>query len=253
MTRVLSYALLLALSIDVISSQTQNSTPAPVVKPNRPSLTERLLKFLGISANPSTFKGPGDEVVTGDVWLVDVTSQRARPLTSFGGYRSPVFVDDSSHILALRGTDVIQLSISVTEEKKLFSVFGITKLVGCSAEDANKVVVLMRGDGGGRPQVHLLTISTGKTEPIQYDSSSSQDLQMVESLEGWTRTYGSWELYVESQTKQALSGTIEWTDIFLKVGNDKPVDLSRCDGFNCGQPSLSKDKRLAVFVKSLAD
>lgn len=58
-------------------------------------------------------------------------------------------------------------------------------------------------------------------------------------------------LYVESQSKRAFSGTVEWMDVFLKVGDAKPIDLGQCDGTNCGQPSLSEDKHLVVFVKSL--
>jgi hypothetical protein len=95
----------------------------------------------------------------------------------------------------------------------------------------------------------LLTISTGATTVIPYDYSSGHDLQMVESLQGWTRTYGDQEIYVESQSKQAFSGTVQWTDVFVRIGNAKPVDASQCDGTNCGQPSLSEDKRLLVFVK----
>jgi len=58
---------------------------------------------------------------------------------------------------------------------------------------------------------------------------------------------------VKRQTKQALSGTVEWTDVFRKMGSGEPVDVSRCDGVNCGQPSLSQTGRLLVFVKAKAE
>jgi len=85
---------------------------------------------------------------------------------------------------------------------------------------------------------------------VPYDAASNQDLQMLESLQGWSRTYGDKYIYVKRQTKQAFSGTVEWSDVFLNVGNREPVDVSRCDGANCGQPSLSEDGRLLVFVKA---
>jgi hypothetical protein len=73
---------------------------------------------------------------------------------------------------------------------------------------------------------------------------------MVENLEGWTRTYGDKRIYVQRQAKQALSGTVEWSDVFLEGGGQDPVNVSRCDGADCGQPSLSADGRLLIFVKS---
>lgn len=251
MNRLIPGTVLFALLLNVAYAQSQRNPSVPAVKQKAAtSFTERLLKFLGISASPSTFKGPGDEVVTGDVWLADLESKTTRALTTTGGYRSPIFMSGSKDILALRGTDVMRISSAGGEGKKLYSVDGIAKLVGCSSEDLDKAVILLRGETDVRPRVRVLTISTGTIIVIPYSSSSSQDLQMVESLQGWTRTYGDRELYVESQSKQAFSGTVEWTDVFLRVGNAKPVDVSQCDGTNCGQPSLSENKHLVVFVKS---
>jgi hypothetical protein len=34
------------------------------------------------------------------------------------------------------------------------------------------------------------------------------------------------------------------------VNSQEPVDVSRCDGTNCGQPSMSADGRLIAFVKA---
>jgi len=251
MNRLISGTVLFALLVNPASAQSQGNPPAPAVKQKTArSFTERLLKFLGISASPSTFKGPGDEVVTGDVWLADLESKTTRALTILGGYRSPIFLSGSNDILALRGTDVMRIASGGGDGKKLYSVDGIAKLVGCSSEDRNQAVVLLRGETDGRPRVGVLTISTGATIAMPYDVSSSQDRQMVESLQGWTRTYGDRELYVDGQSKEAFSGTVEWTDVFLKLGNAKPFDVSQCDGTNCGQPSLSENKRLVVFVKS---
>ena len=109
------------------------------------------------------------------------------------------------------------------------------------------------GEAGGRPRVGLLTVGTGAVAIVPYDPASSQDLQMVENLEGWSRTYGERSISVKRQAKQALSGTVEWSDVFLKAGNQAPVDVSQCDGVNCGQPSLSQDGRLLVFVKARAE
>ena len=52
---------------------------------------------------------------------------------------------------------------------------------------------------------------------------------------------------------EALSGTVEWSDVFLKLRNQEEVDVSQCDGAQCGQPSLSENGRLLVFVKATAE
>jgi hypothetical protein len=68
--------------------------------------------------------------------------------------------------------------VRVEEDKRLYSVDGILKLVGASSEDAGTVLVLLRGGAGGHPRVELLTVSTGSVTPVPYDPASSQDLQM---------------------------------------------------------------------------
>jgi len=63
-------------------------------------------------------------------------------------------------------------------------------------------------------RVGQLTVSTGKVTLLPYDPSSGEDLQMVEDPAGWSRTYGEPHIYVQKQSKKALSGTVEWHDIF---------------------------------------
>ena len=234
------------------SEQAQKNVPAGKQKPPT-SFIERMLKFLGISDSPGTLKGPGDEVTTGELWLADVQARTTRALTSSEGYRSPIFLAGNKDVLALRGTDVVPISAAGGEGKKLYSVSGILKLVGASSEDAATVLILLRSEAGGHPRVGLLTVSTGAVTPVPYDPASSQDLQMVEDLGGWSRTYGERHIYVQKQSKKALSGTVEWHDVFLQVDGEPPVDVSQCDGVNCGQPSLSADGHWLVFVKTKAE
>ena len=214
------------------------------------SFLDQVLKFLGFGASSGTLKGPDDEVTSGDLWVVDLSSGGSRPLTSTGGYRSPVFLPGTNDVLALRGSDVMQVPLAGGDGTKLYSVASVTKLVGAGADDPGKILILLQGGPGDHPRVGLLTVSTGTVTPLPYDPASSQQLQMVEGLQGWSRTYGDQRVYVEKQTKQAMSGTVEWLDVFRRVGDGKPMDVSQCDGNNCGQPSLSKDGRLLVFVKA---
>ena len=252
MNRLIACALLLTLLVSTASGQAQKNAPpaAPGKQKASSSFTEKLLRFLGISDSPGTLKGPGDEVTSGELWLADLQAKTTRVLASSEGYNSPIFLAGTREVLALRGTDVVQIPVVGGQGRKLYSVDGIVKLVGASSADAGTVLILLRGEAGGRPRVGLLTVTTGAVTPVPYDPASSQDLQMVEDLEGWSRTYGDRHIYVKRQSKQALSGTVEWSDVFLQVGNQPPVDASQCDGVNCGQPSLSENGRLLVFVKA---
>jgi hypothetical protein len=251
MNRPIACVLLLTLLAGTASAQGQKNTPAA---PNqKTSFTEKLLKFLGISDSPGTLKGPGDEITSGELWLADVQARTTRALASGEGYRSPIFLAGAKDVLALRGMDVMQIPTAGGGGRKLYPVDGIVKLVGASSADPGTVLILLRGEADGRPRVGLLIVSTGAVTPVRYDPASGQDLQMLEGLEGWSRTYGDRHIYVKRQSKPAFSGTVEWRDVFLQAGSQPPVDVSQCDGANCGQPSLSADGHWVVFVKATAD
>jgi|HubBroStandDraft_1064217.scaffolds.fasta_scaffold10602_3 hypothetical protein len=252
MRRLASALCFMLLLTPVAAGQTQPQKAAPAAPAKQkpaPGFIDRVLKFLGISDSPGTLKGPGDEVKSGALWVADLGSHTTHAITRGEGYRSPVSLPESNDILALSGSDVMRISPS-GETKKLYSIAGITKLVAGSADNLDTVLILLTGDAGGHPRIGLLSVSIGKVTPLPYDPNSGADLQMVENLEGWNRSYGDKQIYVQRQTKQALSGPLEWSDVFLKAAGQNPVNVSRCDGANCGQPTLSTDGRLLIFVKS---
>jgi hypothetical protein len=255
MTRQRVCVFLLILVVSVANGQSQkNATGSTANKQKAPTtFTDRLLKFLGISDSPSTLKGPGDEVVSGELWIADLDSKNTRAITPDGGYRSPVFMPGMKNVLALRGSDVLRVPSAAGAGSKLYSIDSIIKLVGFGSEDPGKVLILLRGEAGGHPRVGLLTISTGAVTIVPYDPTSSQDLHMVEDLQGWSRTYGNQQIFVKRQTKEVMSGTVEWTDVFRNVNNEEPFNVSQCNGVNCGQPSLSENGRLLVFVKAKSE
>jgi hypothetical protein len=249
MMRRLIAGLLVMLLLGASSGYAQKNAPAGKQK-SATSFTEKVLKFLGISSSPGTLKSPHDEVASGQVWVADLQGKTTRALTSSEGYRSPIFLGGSKDVLAIRASEVIRLTSAGGVGKSLYSVDGIIKLVGVSSEDATKVLILLRGEATAHPRVAVLTISTGVVAAVPYDPASGQDAQMVEDLTGWSRTYGDQHVYVQRQHKQALSGTVEWHDVFLQVDSRPPMDVSQCDGDNCGQPSVSLDGHWLVFVRA---
>jgi hypothetical protein len=245
---------LVVLLTSLATGQTQKSAGTSTAgKQKQPAkLADKLLKFLGISDSPGTLKGPS-ELRSGQLWVAELGPKSTRAVTQSAGYRSPIFIATSKDILALKESEIWRFPAGGPEGKKLYAISSITKLVASSADDPDVVLVLQSDGSSGHPQVGLLSISTGKVRTEPYDPTSSQDLQMVENLESWDRVYGDKRVYVKRETKQALSGPVEWTDVFEKVSSQAPVDVSQCDGANCGQPSMSADGRLIVFVKAEMD
>jgi hypothetical protein len=237
------------LGVELLAQTPTQSNPPAAKQGKSETFLRKILRISGISASPATLKGPGDEVTSGQIWLVDLGSKKKQNLTSDGRYRSPVFVPESENILALRGTDLVQISPSGGVPQKLHSIEGIYKLVGFSQDDVDKVLILVADKNGGW-SVGLFSVSTGRVSPIPYDADSSEDRQMLEHLRSWDRVYGDKSVSVKRQSKQSFSGPVEWTDVFLREGSSLPINISACDAVNCGQPSLSSNGKLLVFVKA---
>lgn len=232
-------------------------TPPPAKQSSAPagkteSFWHKVLRVSGIAQSPSTLRGPGDEVRRGQIWIRDLATGQTRKLTTTGGFRSPVFLPEGNDILALKGTDVVRVAFVSGKVTNLFVVAGLTKLVGFTVDDPDKVLVLSR-DSSGVPTVAFLSVTAGKLDPLRYDPSSTDDRRLVEHLSAWDRSYGNTTLYVDQQTKESMAGTLSWTDVFLKKDSSAVKDVSNCDGTNCGQPSLSPDGKFVTFVRSDED
>jgi hypothetical protein len=245
------YLLLTVLLVSRVYPQApKNTSKAVNSAPQKPKgFIDRVLDFLSISYTPGALKGPAGVPLSGQIWIANLKNNSAHLLTSSGNYRSPIFLAGSADILALRGNDIVRIPSTGGEGTKLHSVEGVLKLVGAGGSDPNQVLALLRSQSGSHPHVALLAVDTGITTELPYDPASSQDLQLVEDLQGWSRVSGENRIFVKRQTKESLSGTLEWTDVFLIAHGQQPVDVSRCDGVNCGQPSLSQDGSFLVYVK----
>jgi hypothetical protein len=210
---------------------------------------QKILRITGVSATPSQQKAAGEEIEGGgEIWLAKVKTGSLRKLSANAGFRSPIFTADDRAVLAIKDETVWRLSLTGGPAEKLHEVARLTKLVGLDRDDPDKILVMI--ERAGTPVVALLSIASGKTTEIPYDPKKSQDRKLLSHLKGWERVYGDTKIYAQMQTREGLAGTVEWYDVFSKKGDGDPVNVSRCDGANCGQPSLSGDGNQAVFVRA---
>jgi Tol biopolymer transport system component len=225
----------------------QTSTPK---KPPPPKETfwQWALRFSGISANPNTLKA-GNDVESGQVWVADLASGTQRKLTSGTGYRSPVYYADTTAVLALQGDNLMRIAILGNGQEKLYSIPGLTKLIGSSLDDRSEVLVLQH-DAHGHVIPAQLSVTTGATAALPYDPQSPRDRQMLEHLLDWQRAYGDTILYVKRESVETLSGTVDVSNVFLKTAGHDPQNVSHCETANCGQPSLSSDGKHVLFIKA---
>jgi hypothetical protein len=240
----------LSLNPEICAQKPANPPPnALAAQKKTESFWDKVLRYAGVSHDASNLKAPGDEVVSGQIWVANVSAKTGRKVTVGGGYRSPIFVPGGKAIVALKGADLVRVGVSGGNAVKRYTVEDVTKLVGFSVDDPDTILVLT-GGSGDRPGVGLLLLSSGKITAMPYDPKSKRDLEMIERMQSWERVYSDKKVYTKRQTKDTRYGPVEWTDVFLKTQSEDAVDVSECDGVNCGQPSLSADGRFVVFVKT---
>ena len=222
-------------------------TPKPPARPREPLLT-KLLRVAGLTAAPSQMRGPGDDGAVGNIWMVNIDNRAARALTTDGGYRSPIFVPNSSTVLALRGNAIVRLGSAGDNPAPLRMKVGVAKLVGVDSEDPSAVVVLLATPRGGSPLASV-SLEDATATALPFDAADESQQRVLAQIRAQDRTYRETTVYTRTETKSGLSRPIEWIDVFVKRGAAPPQNVSACDGVNCVQPALSTDGHSIVFVK----
>jgi hypothetical protein len=211
------------------------------------SLVEKLLRVSGLTASPTQLRTQGVEGEAGSIWVAGPGQRPPRALTTDGGYRSPVF-SPAGEIYALKYNVLVRIPAEGGAAIAVHTLPGVIKLAGFDRSSADEVVVLLN-DAAGSP-LGTLSLAGGKVTPLAYDPRSRDEERMLTQIRGQDRVYGDIRLYTETESKRGLARTIEWTDVYLRRGTAAPQNMSRCDGANCIQPSLSPDQQTVAFIKT---
>jgi hypothetical protein len=235
------------LGVAVTAQTPAPQQPAPKQPAPRPTLLAKLLRIAGLTATPSQMRGAGDEIGTGNIWLVGVDGAGPSAVTIDGGYRSPVFSIGDNSLTALKGDDIVRFRIDGGRAAQLQQVTGVTKLVGFDGGDSDSLVVLL--DNPNSP-LGAISLRTGRVTLLPFDAASADDRRALAQVRSQERVYGDTSIYTKTETKRGLARNIEWLDVYVKRGAAAPRNISACDGTNCSQPALSADGRRIAFVKA---
>lgn len=208
---------------------------------------DHLLGFLGISASPSQMKGPRDTVDSGEIWIAPLAEGNSTQVGGGAGFRWPIFAPGGQSVLALAGETLVSIPVTGGPPKSLHSLPGVEKLVGFAKGDVDKLLLLRANQGGGW-EIGVLSLASGKIADIAHDPQ--QDRRLLAHLRGHERVYDGIKLYLKTETKPSVTGgQTEWIEVYAKQGDAPPRRVSRCDGSDCAQPSLSADGSKIVFIK----
>ncbi len=213
------------------------------------SFWSRVVKFFGVSASPGNQRGDDSEVKDGDIYIYNVTS-RIGSAVKQGTFRSPIFLPGDKAILALSGDKVVKIDVENGTSEELFTIPGIKKLVGVDQEAPDQVLILSDVDNDSCPSVGILALTDGKVTSLTH-GGGSEDRDLVSHLRNWDREYdgGNTKLEIRLVTKKRNNVELKATDAFLKRKEKDWVNVSRCEaGVNCGQPSISNDRKFVLFI-----
>jgi len=208
------------------------------------SLLDKTLRVLGILATPAGLKGDDEaDAKPGDIWVARLPGgEAARQLTHDGGYRSPIFGDGGKSIVALRGTELVEVALSDGAVKPLPAPPHLSKLVGRESGPRGRILGILPDD-----RVGLFVQGSAEMEFLAYDRKSAEDLTVIRNWKNWTRVYdGGLTLLV----KQQLTIRNGWKDILVQQAPADPVEVTHCRGAYCWQPSLAEDRRQVVYIRT---
>jgi len=215
----------------------------------------KVLKVLGITATPANQKGDEDPTVQGDIWVYKVDSKLASPVKQ-GNFSSPIFLPSGNVVLALSGEKVVKIDvvlegtqISAGTAAELATIPGIIRLIAVQSDAADQVLILTDMDHDNCPGVAVLNLNDRSVVPLTH-TNSKEDGNLIDYLRRSEREYDDGtKLEVRMEIKKKDGKDLQAVNAYLKLPGKDYANISRCPaGVNCGQPSVSNDRKYVLFV-----
>jgi hypothetical protein len=204
-------------------------------------LLRKLAGLLGLPSAPTQLRSE-DTAVSGDIWMISVSGGTKIHVTADGDYRSPVFVPDGESLFALRGGTLVRIELADHSVREVMPAPGVSRLAGIMPDRPNDLVMLVFD--AGRLHLETLDLISRKRSVVSHDPNDPEDTLVLAYLASDAREYGSIRLAI---AEQHTSFRV-WKDVFVQMGEQPPMNLTKGQGASSRQPALSPDKTLVAYV-----
>ena len=224
--------------LSILSLSFLTSMPLQLATAAEQSLLTALLRFTGISATPNT--RAGSVTLQGDIWRVEVgvtKADEAQKITTGGNYHTPLWIPDSSDLIAMKGTALVQLNSQGNTEKTLHTLSVATELLGFDKTDKNRVLARQQS------LIGILSLTEGT---FTTDSQLSKNRDAVDRLNDDFRDYGDTQVFSDHQGIVDRQGRITQTSTIILTRAGKDISINCLS--DCGQPALAENGRQLLFI-----
>ena len=200
--------------------------------------------WAGITQLGLVFKAVGSlggGVDRGQVWIVDLAKSEQHQIASAEALAWPVLGPDGSAIFALRGGQLVRVTLRDGEIVPVGIEAGWRKLIGVDRD--NNVL----GFVTGRPRVQPAVMTSQGELRLFPQPETDEERERVSLLLQEDRAYIDGRRLT---IKRSMRGGRGYDISLVSDGAEKY--LSDCGDDACGQPSLSLDGRYVLYVRALA-
>jgi hypothetical protein len=143
-------------------------------------------------------------------------------------------------VFALRGTDLVRVSVAGGAAVKVQSLPGVMKLVGFDEQDADSLLAIFADKAEPMPaavDIALVSVTTGKRTMVA--SHQAANTVETDSLLAWERQYGKIQVLPVGH------------EVVVRGVQSAESPITNCGEYAvCGQPAYSPELKLVVFVRS---
>jgi hypothetical protein len=234
----LVWTLPLAATLMLMGAVVAQSPPAAPKAPRIQWTFSESLKRLGLLFSDVGSLASGS--AAGEVWLFDKRTGERRRIGAAADLSWPTPSADGSSVYALRGRQVVRLSVSSGEEIPIGAPADWRKLLGALPDGA--IIGLIADDPFPRP---ALLSQDGEQTDLPAPETREERKRIGVLLQE-ARAYGDGARLEVRDSERGGRGR----DVFLIEGAHAQ-NLSDCGDELCGQPARSMDGMLFFYVRSV--